>query len=1355
MGAAAGTTAPRLLPSVGPEAGPPAAPATDSQPAPGPAEEAADLRPVLHLIGESLGLGPDPQRAEAARSVSLLRRYLANAGTEKTEAAAANGTTAALDDLRGGLYEPDPSEPGYAAAQRQAAEVLSQPIEGVKDGSEVAAARKQLLAFLRGEVSDESLLRRLQEKALDACISVDFLIAGIPDYVDSNVGWYADLDLEAIQAAMVTAGYTFDRFYLPDWPRTGHEAHTHRESPGAVLFRARLDGGLGKLRVVLLVPETPTAGFNREALRSALTLVRTWDTTSEIRILGPQFSGSIDSLARVLREDTVIWNHRRVRIISGTAATPNNRTVLEADAKAFKDSKGDNRKMVEFSTTTHPFPEWLGALQRFLASIDLAWAEGDRVAVLHESNTAFGSVSAVSAGGTSNKEGIFRHLTRIAFPLHISRLREAAAVAATAAVHPGQTRALIPLTDRGASTPIDQLPLLAPDLTGAAVEATIAAVFDALHREQFRVVAIIATDERDTLYLAREVRRISPDTQIVLFGGQMLAFHPDYASYMRGAIVVSSYPLAAAAAHWGVSATSRTRRHFPTWFAEGIYNAVLALVGNHDLVDYAVQTSDRKRKDEADKGPPVWINVIGRTGFVPLVAYPPGGNSFLHLESVAAVPDPKPAPPSLPVVLMIGTFMLVFGWHVWAIAGQVAFIFRHRKMARTAFDVTWRKTWSGVRRRPMPALEQAEIDAQYNAFEADRHTWVTALQEQRVTGFHRVFVLPWRPVHARRTANLFVHAAFGVFGLVLAWWVLLFLRSRAWTGHTWPVAAGATAAAVPLLLALTQHSSRIKDREQPEGQSAHTGTPGQGRAFAWMVSLGILVGVPVLIFVLGPPPEGAGGVALPIQTAYMEADRGFGIVTLVSPTVPVVCFALCIYTWLVWQLRGLSFVGNGYTKLLATREAVAQTVAIAVGQSAGASAGASPHQPLARLQTPPVGRVEPSMTSVLLSGDLGVPGEAVSRWQRAFTRTFDFTLPTRHTWKPLAATLLLVGVAAVIVCIRVYTLEGPRFTAVFRAATLGGLGLATLTLLQTCAQWRQVGGILARLGRSRLAPAFVKVREFQLDWRLNFRLPRRDELSLLMAETDALEASFRNAAQRPADVPLTSERAFRERDGRQLLISTGLIPDLTSLAAALEKEQRSDCLRLLNTDAFCDVWARTRRYLPLIERWLEIKGHAPDAPPNPPNGEHHVGPTGFEWRATAWLERAQGAVALAQAFVLRDLLSRILAGLSAACLCFVLLLAAHVLYSFPGRSTMLTIDWIAVGASGAIAVWILVGMERSVVLSHLWDSVPGRVSFNRDFVQRLALYGALPVLTLISALFPEMGDTIFSWLAPARQLAGF
>ena len=257
---------------------------------------------------------------------------------------------------------------------------------------------------------------------------------------------------------------------------------------------------------------------------------------------------------------------------------------------------------------------------------------------------------------------------------------------------------------------------------------------------------------------------------------------------------------------------------------------------------------------------------------------------------------------------------------MWVVAGQVAFICRHPDMARTAIDVTCRKTWWSIRRRAMPAETRAAIDALYNKFDTHRDAWVTALQDQRVTGFHRVFVLPWSPVHARRIASRFVHAAFGVFGLVLAWWVLLFLRSNGWTGYTWPAAAGVSAAAVPLLLAVTRHSSRLKDREQTDGQAPAAAVRGQGRAFAWMVSLSILVGVPGLIFVLGPPPEGAAGLPPPIHTPYMEADRGFGILTLVSPTVPVMCFALCVYTWLVWQLRGLSFVGNGYTKLLDTRE---------------------------------------------------------------------------------------------------------------------------------------------------------------------------------------------------------------------------------------------------------------------------------------------------------------------------------------------------------------------------------------------------------------------------------------------------
>ena len=75
--------------------------------------------------------------------------------------------------------------------------------------------------------------------------------------------------------------------------------------------------------------------------------------------------------------------------------------------------------MVAFSADAHPFPVWLRSLKRYLGSIDPAWAEGHGLAVLHESNTTFGS--------SSVRNAIFPHWTPIAFPLHISRLREAAA----------------------------------------------------------------------------------------------------------------------------------------------------------------------------------------------------------------------------------------------------------------------------------------------------------------------------------------------------------------------------------------------------------------------------------------------------------------------------------------------------------------------------------------------------------------------------------------------------------------------------------------------------------------------------------------------------------------------------------------------------------------------------------------------------------------------------------------------------------------------------------------------------------------------------------------------------------------
>ena len=71
---------------------------------------------------------------------------------------------------------------------------------------------------------------------------VSFIVATVPDYVDSNAGWVADQSLTAIQSAMSRSGHLLDRFRLIDWTRTdprtdapvANDSRLHERQPGAL-----------------------------------------------------------------------------------------------------------------------------------------------------------------------------------------------------------------------------------------------------------------------------------------------------------------------------------------------------------------------------------------------------------------------------------------------------------------------------------------------------------------------------------------------------------------------------------------------------------------------------------------------------------------------------------------------------------------------------------------------------------------------------------------------------------------------------------------------------------------------------------------------------------------------------------------------------------------------------------------------------------------------------------------------------------------------------------------------------------------------------------------------------------------
>ena len=234
-------------------------------------------------------------------------------------------------------------------------------------------------------------------------------------------------------------------------------------------------------------------------------------------------------------------------------------------------------------------------MARFLESINPAWKDGHGVALLTESNTAFGRNAGHAAKDVQDEKdeqsgtrlltaehentppGPFANAKFFSFPMHIAQLRsDAPALAQPGALLSGP---VIPLNMRETVPPSDLIPALRPQLTSPVVESTVDSILDAIRHEKLSAVGILATDDRDVLFLSREVKRASPDVQLFLFGTHGLYLHPDYVPYLRGALVASSYALTLAnQPEVAKSSDPQHRQPFPSMVAEGIFYATRALL---------------------------------------------------------------------------------------------------------------------------------------------------------------------------------------------------------------------------------------------------------------------------------------------------------------------------------------------------------------------------------------------------------------------------------------------------------------------------------------------------------------------------------------------------------------------------------------------------------------------------------------------------------------------------------------------------------------------------------------------------------------------------------------------------------
>jgi hypothetical protein len=416
--------------------------------------------------------------------------------------------------------------------------------------------------------------------------TVRFMIALVSDPIESSAD-HCDPYLDAIQRAFEAEEHLIDQHHL-HWPeflagKTERGEPRYRREPGVILFR-RLPGRMplagsesasghdhsqrdtdagsqgsghehppAEIFVVFVVGETPIAGIHKPALHHAITFVDAWRRCGEeqqpIRILGPTYSGSAQSLRLALHE----WVEQHdcslaVEVLSGSATARANKEHLE-----FVEHIGTHALLSTFHAM------YLNTEETFLAFYEeflrkRLHASPRDVVLIHEGNTSYGDAIARgvmrldrSRAAIAGADHHHDQILTITYPLQIGRLRTAyeqqnlLAAPATSEKLPGLFRGVdlrLDLNPRASDLP----PAMSPS-TPAYVERVMLSLLDAIRRENRRYVGLLGSSVEDRLFLAQLLYFRCPDVHLFCFDNNLLYTHPKYNRYLEGMVIATPYPL--------------------------------------------------------------------------------------------------------------------------------------------------------------------------------------------------------------------------------------------------------------------------------------------------------------------------------------------------------------------------------------------------------------------------------------------------------------------------------------------------------------------------------------------------------------------------------------------------------------------------------------------------------------------------------------------------------------------------------------------------------------------------------------------------------------------------------------------
>jgi hypothetical protein len=360
--------------------------------------------------------------------------------------------------------------------------------------------------------------------------------------------------------------------------------------------------------VMLLVPETPTAGIRRDVLMRAAAYIESEGTQAPL--VGPTFTAGIHTLDEFLESDPHAGVIRRVITgsVTGLRQQEGKRLSRHPNFRWICSQQEDTAKAVgEFIRATRP--------------------GRDRIETLAEDSTGFGASTD----------------TKFTFPWQISRVRNAMPDSQSSA-GPGTAAAFnLPFLLRDTRRPTSALPMFAPEQTPADVELVLTQTIDQLEHERNPYVYIVATDVLDSIFLSRLIRAANPNQRILVLEPDLMFLRTEDQHPAIGLLAPATFPVSN-----HLNLKSLPEKVFDSELSASVFQAA------SDAIDHPGREGSGRLVDR-----PLWLMVLGRNGFWPVAQIRPD-----RQESGAEPEAPKPEPPSF---LWRGLFLLLLaGAALWA-----------------------------------------------------------------------------------------------------------------------------------------------------------------------------------------------------------------------------------------------------------------------------------------------------------------------------------------------------------------------------------------------------------------------------------------------------------------------------------------------------------------------------------------------------------------------------------------------------------------------------------------------------------------------------------------------------------------